>query len=32
LVDDNDIIRNNFRGVALHPQQLWGWQNPFFML
>lgn len=24
LVDDNDIIRNNFRGVALHPQQLWG--------
>ena len=24
LIDDNEIIRNNWRGVALNPAQLWG--------
>lgn len=24
LIDDNEIIRNNWRGVALNPTQLWG--------
>lgn len=24
LVDDNEIIRNNWKGIALNPAQLWG--------
>lgn len=24
LIDDNEIIRNNWRGIALNPAQLWG--------
>lgn len=24
LVDDNEIIRNNFKGLALDPMKLWG--------
>lgn len=24
LIDDNEIIRNNWRGLALNPAQLWG--------
>lgn len=24
LIDDNEVIRNNWRGVALNPAQLWG--------
>ena len=24
LIDDNEIIRNNWKGIALNPAQLWG--------
>lgn len=24
LIDDNEIIRNNWKGLALNPVQLWG--------
>lgn len=24
LIDDNDIIRQNFKGIALNPNDLWG--------
>lgn len=24
LIDDNEVIRNNWKGIALNPAQLWG--------